>query len=197
MAREAQRLEEDLIDRLIACHDRGTRYGACWSCPRSACRLWTIRFRNKLLIRILDLFRRRRFGPFTSKEPCVNGDEFVEAQRNRWLVNRRHRAFAIIRPLHPKANHHIAVGAGMRFWDVLSRRRCCPAARTRLLLDRISLAGVTLAIPGIFKPLQRTRRNPEQAGYPLAEEALPEPMAEEALYLAEPAFRTHRPDSPD
>ena len=73
----------------------------------------------------------------------------------------------------------------MRFSDIFLRCLRRPTPRTCLLLDRVSLAGVGLAIARILEPLQGTHRNPKQVGRPLAQETLLETMAERALSFAD------------
>src|SRR5438128_12646059 len=71
VTREAQRLDEDLVHRLIARDNRSTRHRPCWSRPRSTCRLGPLCLRNELLIGILDLFRSRRIQTLTREEPAA------------------------------------------------------------------------------------------------------------------------------
>src|SRR5207247_9989320 len=78
--------------------------------------------------------------------------------------------------------------------DVFLRRLRRPAARARFLLDRVALAGIGLAITGIFETFHRSHRDPEQIGRPFAEEALLEPMAERTLPLADGPLCTAGPD---
>src|SRR5207302_3290140 len=172
---------EMLVARPITGRARGPSYRAGWKWPRSTCVLGPLCLRNELLIRVLDLFGRRGILTFTRKEPRVDHDDLVEIERNRRLVDRRHGALFIIRSLHTEARHHIAVRAYVRFSDIFLRRLRRPTPRTRLFLDRVSLAGVGLAIARIFDPFESARWDSEEVRRPLTQETLLEAVAERAL----------------
>src|SRR5205807_7025823 len=153
--------------------------------------------RNKLEVGFLDLIRRRRFAALAREQPRIHGNQLVNGKTDRRLVDRRHRAFFIVRSLHPKACDDIAVRTRMGFGNILYGSLRGSTARARLFLYGIPFVGVGLAVLGIFEPFEGARWNPEKIRRSLTQKTLLETMAQRALALSDRALRAARPNRPE
>src|SRR5437773_679144 len=112
-------------------------------------------------------------------------------------MDRRHRAFFIVRSLHPKACDDIAVRTRMGFGNILYGSLRGSTARARLFLYGIPFVGVGLAVLGIFEPFEGARWNPEKIRRSLTQKTLLETVAQRTLALSDRALRAARPDRPE